>query len=180
MHYDLRHSFTQMFDQVLCLCQDRKSHMRKKWLKVNRYTFRKSNPAVFILAALMNRDQLSKGRICSTRSIYFPLKENLLLAGLRIPEKQTGSIMLLPLWKWLKNMEVYIWCILCVQTLSDIQIHIREHERQTEKTDRNRQTDRQRRNERRNVSLYSRTTSDLFQCILITLCLWTKTEFSSI
>ena len=48
-------------------------------VKMNGYTFRGNNSTVSFLTPLLNRDQLLKQRICSSRSKFFSLKVDLIL-----------------------------------------------------------------------------------------------------
>ena len=43
--------------------------------------FKGNNSGIFIFASLFNQDQLLKGRICSSRSKFIPLKVDLLMIG---------------------------------------------------------------------------------------------------
>ena len=49
---------------------------------VKRYTFRDNNSSIFFLASLLNRDQLLKERICSSRSKFFSLRVDPILEAL--------------------------------------------------------------------------------------------------
>ena len=59
-------------------------------LKMNGYAFKGSNSLSF-LPPTTSRGQLLKKRICSSRSKFFPLREDPILRRLRPPGKQTGS-----------------------------------------------------------------------------------------
>ena len=48
-------------------------NLRTSNCRVNRYTSRGNNSAIFIFTSLLKWGQLSKGGICSSRSKFFPL-----------------------------------------------------------------------------------------------------------
>ena len=77
--------------------------MGKRNIKVNCYTFRRSNSVIFIVASHINFGRLRKERICSHWSKFFPLREDPILGRLS-PGKQTGSLKnCLPLKTWRKR-----------------------------------------------------------------------------
>ena len=62
-----------------------------KIFKVNAYTFRGSDSAIFIFASLFKGWQLLKERIFSYRRRFFPLRVDLLSDRFHDPGKQKGS-----------------------------------------------------------------------------------------
>ena len=60
-------------------------------IKVNGYTFRRSNSFIFIFASHLISGQLLKKRICSFRSKFFSLRVDPIFRGLHCSGKQTGS-----------------------------------------------------------------------------------------
>ena len=58
-------------------------------IKVNGYTFRGSNSAIFILTFFLNGGLLLKEKICSYRSKFFPLRVDPIFKRLYFPGKQT-------------------------------------------------------------------------------------------
>ena len=75
--------------------------------KVNGYSFRVSNPAIFSFAFLLNGNRLLKGRICSCRSKFFPLSVDPVLEGSRSPVKQMDHRNCTRFFKSGGNMAVY-------------------------------------------------------------------------
>ena len=74
-------------------------------LKVNEFTFRKSNSVIFIVSSQINWAHLIKERICSHRIKFFPIRADPILGELRPPGKQRGSHEnCLPLKTWRKKM----------------------------------------------------------------------------
>ena len=71
-------------------------------------TFSGEATLLFLFASCLIRDQLSKKRICSPRSEFFPLGVDHILKGLKYPGKQTEATKVVPLCKICgkKNMEV--------------------------------------------------------------------------
>ena len=60
-------------------------------IKVNGYTLKGRNSAIFSFISHLIRDQLLKIRICSYRSKFILLRKDPILRRLRLPAKQTGS-----------------------------------------------------------------------------------------
>ena len=80
--------------------------------KVYGYIFRGSNSVIYNFPSLLKRGLLSKERICSHRSKFFPLRVDPFLGRLRPAGKQTGSHEnCLPLKTWRKKMEVYSYTL---------------------------------------------------------------------
>ena len=87
-------------------------------IKMYGYTFRGNNSVTFSFASLLNRGQLSKERICSSKSKFYRLRVDPILELLHHPEKQKGSLESLKVCKWKQNMTLYPCTvqILCIGT----------------------------------------------------------------
>ena len=74
------------------LCVDRQ-------IKVYGYTFRGSNPAIFISVSLFTNGRHLQERICSSGSKFFPVRVDLIFYGLRQSVKQNIVTKVIPLYK---------------------------------------------------------------------------------